>query len=136
MIRTSHIKSLEIITKKQQSQKQQQQEVPIQPISPSQIPTIIKRNEETSTLINKTRNKQVSRNAQFVYDTVFKRMPDVRWGPGNSIIILEEVKIEEPYTSLAIKPMNGAEDNQYLLETAKKVVDEVWAKIDSERKGG
>ncbi|KAH3686350.1 hypothetical protein WICPIJ_002712 [Wickerhamomyces pijperi] len=131
VIRTSHIKSLQVINNTTTAKS-----VSIQPIATSHIPKIIKANEENSLLINKTRNSRVSKNGQFVFDTVYKRMPTVRWGPNHSIIVLDEVKIEEPYTSMAIKPLKGAEVNDDLVELLKRIVDDVWHKIDNERKGG
>ncbi|KAH3676180.1 hypothetical protein WICMUC_002202 [Wickerhamomyces mucosus] len=129
-IRTSHIKNLDILSKTVN----ESQVAKIQSINLSKIDEIIKRNKESVELINKTRNSNVSTQAQQIFDAVFKTIPDVQWGPNNSIIILDEVKIQHPYSISSIKSIDGGESGA--LDLIKKIVDGVWLKIENEKKGG
>lgn len=104
----------------------------IHPIDVKSLPRIIQKNKDAYALVVKTRNEQASREGQIIFNTLYKTMPSVRWS-GNSIVVLEEVKIDPPYTLDDIRGLHEDDDATSLV---KKIVDGVWLKIESERKGG
>jgi hypothetical protein len=127
--RTSQIKELTVLSKTVNEDSVAQ----IHHVDPKQLPTIIQRNKENYELIKKTRNSKASKEGQTIFNAVYKTMPKVRWS-GNSIVVLEEVKIDPPYRIDSIKSLDDDEDGAAQL--VKKIVDGVWLKMENERKGG
>lgn len=138
VLRTSNIKSLEVISKKIDSSKIAK----ITEVDASQVPQITKRNTEAIELKKKTWNENATKEGQHIFNSVYKTMPNVRW-KGTSIIILDEVQIDPPYGLDSIKSIlksHGQEDDGIeesdAIRLVKKIVDGVWLKFENEQKGG
>lgn len=130
VLRVSHVKSLEVLSKTIDDS----QVVKITKIDPDTIEQVEKRNAEAADLLKRTRNENVSKEGQQVFNAVYKTVPNVRWS-GDSIIVLDEVKISSPYNIKNIKSLSE-DDKSDAIELVKKIVDGVWNKIESESKGG
>lgn len=82
-----------------------------------------------------TRNIHTTDEGQQVFNAVYKTVPNVKW-KGNSIVVLDEVVIDNPYTVNAIKSLKPAAEESDAIGLVKKIVDGVWGKIEKGRKGG
>lgn len=135
VLRTSNIKSLEILSKSIDKTKVAQ----IAEVDSAQIPKVVKRNTEAVELRNNTINSNVSKEGQHIFNAVYKTMPNVRWD-GVSIVILDEVQIDPPYGIDSVKsilPNHDDEDEESdAIRLIKKIVDGVWLKFENEKKGG
>lgn len=127
--RTSQIKELNVLSKTIDPSAVAE----IHQIDPKNMPKIIQRNKENFELVKKTRNENAGREGQTIFNAVYKTMPSVRWS-GDSIVVLEEVKIDPPYRVDSIRSLDQEEDGAAQL--VKKIVDGVWLKMENERKGG
>ncbi|CCH40962.1 hypothetical protein BN7_496 [Wickerhamomyces ciferrii] len=132
-LRTSNIKTVEVISKSIDQTKI----VKINELDPKKIPSVIKRNTEAVELKKLTQNDKATKEGQHIFNTLYKTMPTVRW-KDNSIIILDEVKINPPYQLQEVKSIINDQDPEEsdAIRLVKKIVDGVWLKVESQRKGG
>jgi hypothetical protein len=130
-LKTAYIKSLEILQKKIDNSKVAK----ISRVDTSQIPKIIERNSKSLQTLKATRNIHTTDEGQQVFNAVYKTVPNVKW-KGNSIVVLDEVVIDNPYTVNAIKSLKPAAEESDAIGLVKKIVDGVWGKIEKGRKGG
>lgn len=133
VLRTSNIKSLEVLSKDIDSKKVAK----ILEIDSTQIPQIIKRNTDAAELSKRTQNEKATKEGQAIFNAVYKTMPNVRW-KGVAIVILDEVQIDPPYGIDAVKSILPDKDTEEsdAIKLVKKIVDGVWRKFESEQKGG
>lgn len=134
VLRTSNIKSLEVLSKNIDSKVVAK----ITDVDSSQVPQIIKRNTEGVQLKRKTQNDRATKEGQHIFNAVYKTMPNVRWKE-TSIIILDEVQIDAPYSIDSIKSIVQNADPKEetdAIRLVKKIVDGVWLKFENEQKGG
>lgn len=129
-LKTNYIKNIEILPKKIDDSKV----VKISKIETNQIPKIIERNTKNVEISRLTRNENTTSEGQKVFNAVYKTVPNVKW-KGNSIIILDEVIIENPYTVNSIKSIKSDEESDAIV-LVKKIVDGIWTKIENNKKGG
>lgn len=129
-LRTSQVKHLEIVSTTTDVSTIAQ----IAPVDTQLIPQIIKKNTENVELGRKTRNVKASKEGQAVFNAVYKTMPNVTW-KGNNITVLDEVTIFPPYRVDNIQS-DKEDDGESAMRLVKKIVDGVWIKMESERKGG
>ncbi|ONH68218.1 Protein LSM12 [Cyberlindnera fabianii] len=125
-LRTSQVKHLEIVSTTTDVSTIAQ----IAPVDTQLIPQIIKKNTENVELGRKTRNVKASKEGQ----AFIKLCPNVTW-KGNNITVLDEVTIFPPYRVDNIQS-DKEDDGESAMRLVKKIVDGVWIKMESERKGG
>ncbi len=104
----------------------------ISPVSVSSITKTKANALKSLTLANMTKGKDVSLEAQDIFDAIFKTIQHTRWAD-KSIIVLDEVRIDPPYT---VESCKAKDSNSQALDLVKKIVDGARKKIDQERKGG
>lgn len=134
VFRTNQIKELTVLSKTVDESSVAQ----IHPVDPNKLAKIVQRNHDSYNLIKKTQNSEVSKEAQTIFNAVYKTMPNVRW-EGNSIVILDEVKVDPPYLVANVKRIHESSDNdddEGAASLVKKIIDGVWLKLEGERKGG
>ncbi|CEP23671.1 hypothetical protein BN1211_4314 [Cyberlindnera jadinii] len=134
VFRTNQIKELTVLSRTVDESSVAQ----IHPVDPNKLAKIVQRNHDSYNLIKKTQNSEVSKEAQTIFNAVYKTMPNVRW-EGNSIVILDEVKVDPPYLVANVKRIHESPDNdddEGAASLVKKIIDGVWLKLEGERKGG
>lgn len=81
------------------------------------------------------RGKGVSAEGQFIFDQVFKTIGDTKW-VGKDIVILDDVKVQPPYTVEDIKVLHEGSNQSITL--IQRIVERSWEQLEQDdgRKGG
>lgn len=132
-IKPENIKSLEITGQVDESSVAKVGKVDV-----TQLDRVVKKNKDSYQVYKQLKNDSVSKEGQLIFNTVYKTMPQVKWDKLD-IVVMNEVVISPPYTVASVKLLhagNAQDEDSDALTLVKKIVDGVWLKMESERKGG
>lgn len=85
---------------------------------------------QTAVKIRSTRGVGVSKEAQIIFDAIYKTIP-CRWY-NNSIIVMDEVRVDPPYTAESCK----ADTPGNALELVRRIITGTREKLNLEVQGG
>lgn len=130
VIKTSFIKSLEVVGEKPVSNSLKKELIKPNHVNIDQVQKLLSHNINEMKKKDLLTGKNVNKEGQFIFDILYKTVPDTVW-QGKNIVILDELEIVPPYSIKNIRSFNGSEAKSLSLVT--KIVKGAWLRLESQR---
>lgn len=136
VIKCSFIKTLEVLGDKPPYNSFKKQQIKPGFVNVERVESLLQERMSKYSKLHATRGKNVSREAQLIFDLIYKTVPNTRWS-GKKILVLDDIEVVPPYKLTDVHPLQN--DGGSSIHLVQRIVQRAWDEIKEgtpELKGG